>query len=86
MKRPAKQIEDYDVVRQTMSGFDRLNHNQSGDSAKVAQAIIEVTKMVQAPGRLYLGVGALAALQHQINHVVEEVNQNVALSQSTEHE
>ncbi|CAI3479579.1 MAG: hypothetical protein SOR80_02340 [Enterococcus cecorum] len=42
--------------------------------------------MEQAPGRLYLGVGALAALQHQINHVVEEVNQNVALSQSTEHE
>ena len=40
MKRPAKQIEDYDVVRQTMSGFDRLNHNQSGDPAKVAQAFI----------------------------------------------
>ena len=52
----------------------------------MAQAIIEVIKMVQAPGRLYLGVGALAALQHQINHVVEEVNQNVALSQSTGHE
>lgn len=86
MKRPAKQIEDYDVVRQTMSGFDRLNHNQSGDPAKVAQAIIEVIKMVQAPERLYLGVGALATLQHQINHVVEEVNQNVALSQSIEHE
>lgn len=86
MKRPDKQIEDYDVVRQTMSGFDRLNHNQSGDPVKVAQAIIAVTQMEQAPGRLYLGVGALAALQHQINHVVEEVNQNVALSQSTEHE
>lgn len=30
--------------------------------------------------------GFVKALQHQINHVVEEVNQNVALSQSTEHE
>ena len=69
-----------------MSGFDRLNHNQSGDLDKVAQVIIAVTQMEQALGRLYLGVGALAALQHQINHVVEEVNQNVALSQSTEHE
>ena len=69
-----------------MSGFDRLNHNQRGDPVKVAQAIIAVTQMEQAPGRLYLGVGSLATLQHQINHVVEEVNQNVALSQSTEHE
>lgn len=56
MKRPAKQIEDYGVVRQTMSGFDRLNHNQSGDLAKVAQVIIAVTQMEQALGRLYLGV------------------------------
>ena len=74
MKRPAKQIEDYDVVRQTRSGFDCLNHNQRGDPVKVAQAIIAVTHMEQEPGRLYLGVGALAALKHQINHVVEEVN------------
>lgn len=58
MKRPSKQIEDYDVVRQTMSGFDRLNHNQSGDPVKVAQAIIAVTQMEQAPGPFILRRGS----------------------------
>lgn len=85
LHKPTTVINDYDVVRQTMAGFDRLNHNQSGDPNRVAQAIIEVSKMDRPPRRLYLGQGALNALQYQINEIVNEVNEYVELSRSTDY-
>lgn len=86
MKRPAKEIADYHVVKQTMQGLGQLNHNQSGDPALVAKAIIEVAEMEDAPSRLYLGGGALSALQYKINQVVESANHYAPLSLSTDHQ
>lgn len=82
MKRPEKHIADYDVVNQTMQGLSRLNHNQSGDPALVAKAIMEVAAMTEPPVRLYLGSGALGALEYKLNQVAQEANQYVGLSQS----
>ena len=84
MKRPAKQIEDYHVVKQTMSGLGQLNHNQSGDPELVAKAIVQVADMEQPPARLYLGAGALSGLQYKINEVIQEANQFADLSVSTD--
>ena len=84
MKRPQKQIDDYHVVKQTMTGLDRLNHNQSGDPKLVAKAILEVGQMTQPPARLYLGGGALSALQYKINQVVQDANEYAELSMSTD--
>ena len=82
MKRPEKQIDEYHVVKETMSGLGQLNHNQSGDPKLVAKAIVEVADMKQPPARLYLGAGALSGLQYKINQVVQEANHYAELSLS----
>lgn len=84
MRRPQKEIADYQVVRHTMEGLNRLNGNQSGDPKRVAQAILKVAEMEQAPRRLYLNSGAVAGLQHKIQEVVQEANQYMELSLSTD--
>lgn len=82
MKRPQKQLPEYQAVRQTMAGLTQLNHNQSGDPELVGQAIITLVQMEEMPRRLYLGNWSLGALQQKIGTLVEEINRNVALSQS----
>ena len=84
MRRPQKELADYQVVRRTMEGLNRLNGNQSGDPKRVAQAILEVAEMEQAPRRLYLNSGAVAGLQHKIQELVQEANQYMELSLSTD--
>lgn len=81
---PAKTTSDYQVVRDTMAGLKRLNHNQSGDPKRVAEAIVKVAQMKRPPVRLYLGSGAIQALQAKLNEVVTEVNAHLDLSQSTD--
>jgi len=80
----AKTTSDYQVVRDTMAGLKRLNHNQSGDPKRVAEAIVKVAQMKRPPVRLYLGSGAIQALQAKLNEVVTEVNAHLDLSQSTD--
>lgn len=84
MRRSQKEIADYQVVRHTMEGLNRLNGNQSGDPKRVAQAILEVAEMDQAPRRLYLNSGAVAGLQHKIQAVADEANRFMELSLSTD--
>lgn len=72
MKKPATQGGDYKVVvDQTLAGLARLNHNQNGDPALVAQAIMKVVDMPNPPARLYLGAGALMAVQSKIEEIVQ---------------
>lgn len=78
LREPAKATSDYQVVRDTLAGLKRFNHNQSGAPKRVAEAIIKVAQM-----SLYLGSGALQALQTKLNEVVTEVNAHLDLSQST---
>ncbi len=42
MRRPEKEIKDYEIVQATMSDLARLNHNQGGDPTYLAQAILEL--------------------------------------------
>ncbi len=84
LREPAKATSDYQVVRDTLAGLKRFNHNQSGAPKRVAEAIIKVAQMKRPPVRLYLGSGALKALQTKLNEVVTEVNAHLDLSQSTD--
>lgn len=84
LREPAKMTSDYQVVRDTMAGLKRLNHNQSGDPKRVAEAIVKVAQMKRPSVRLYLGSGAIQALQAKLNEVVTEVNAHLDLSQSTD--
>ncbi|MBP2057877.1 short-subunit dehydrogenase [Lactobacillus colini] len=82
MKRPEKVIEDYSLVRRMMNGFENLNHNQSGNPALVGEALIKLAQMAEPPKRIYLGDGAIGALQAKINEVIQETNENIDLSRS----
>lgn len=84
VRHPEKEIPEYQNVTQTLEGFKRLNHSQMGDPKKVAQAIVTLCQMAQPPRRIYLGSGAVAAMEYHLNHVVEEMNQMLDLSQSTD--
>jgi len=83
-REPAKATSDYQVVRDTLAGLKRFNHNQSGAPKRVAEAIIKVAQMKRPPVRLYLGNAALKALQTKLNEVVTKVNAHLNLSQSTD--
>ncbi|WP_238333843.1 hypothetical protein [Ligilactobacillus saerimneri] len=48
----------------------------------VGQVIITLAQMEEMPRRLYLGNWSLGALHQKIGTLVEEINRNVALSQS----
>lgn len=84
MRRPEKEIKEYEVVQATMSGLARLNHNQGGDPTFLAQAILDIAEMKKTPNRFYAGSGALAAMQYKINEVVTEINEFADLSQSVD--
>lgn len=86
MRSPQKEIADYQVVRHTIEGLNRLNGNQSGDPKRVAQAILEVAEMDQAPRRLYLNSGAVAGLQNKIQEIADEANKFIELSLSTDNQ
>lgn len=82
MKKPARSIAQYHSVSETMKGLEEFNHNQSGDPQLVGLAIVKLAQMSQMPHRLYLGRPAVAGVQHQINNVITEVNENIELSTS----
>ena len=84
MRKPAKHIADYEVVSQTMQGLARLNGNQSGDPKLVANVIVQVASLPQAPRRLYLNRGAVAGLQQKLQEIASEVHQFMDLSLSTD--
>ena len=83
LRKPANQTGQYSVVEQTLAGLGRLNHNQNGDPA---QAILKVVAMPNPPARLYLGTGALMALQSKIEEVIQVANANTELSQSIDYQ
>ena len=84
LKKPANQTGQYSVVEQTLAGLGCLNHNQNGDPALVAQAILKVVAMPNPPSRLYREAGALMALQSKIEEVIQVAN--AELSQSIDYQ
>lgn len=84
LRKPANQTGQYSVVEQTLAGLGRLNHNQNGDPALVAQAILKVVAMPNPSSRLYLEAGALMALQSKIEEVIQVAN--AELSQSIDYQ
>lgn len=82
MRHSEKTISDYQIVSRTMSGFRNLNHHQSGVPSLVATAIVKIAQMPNPPKRIYLGKGAIGALQNKLDEIIEETNKNMDISQS----
>lgn len=78
-------IDDYDAtsgnVRRIAAG---LNHQQPGDPAKLAAAMITLADAATPPLRLPLGTDALRVIAEKNEYVAEETEAWKALAQSTD--
>ncbi|KXP11293.1 short-chain dehydrogenase [Tsukamurella pulmonis] len=81
-RRPDTAIHDYAAVSRTLAALDRLNHNQGGDPARLAQALVRVATMPDPPTRLYLGDDALRAILGASEQVHADAERYAELSRS----
>ncbi|MCA0157958.1 SDR family NAD(P)-dependent oxidoreductase [Tsukamurella sp. M9C] len=84
-RRPATAIDDYAAVAGTLAALDRLNHNQGGDPALLARALVAVAAMPDPPTRLYLGKDALHAILRATEAQHAEAERYADLSRSISH-
>ncbi|CAM3629670.1 SDR family oxidoreductase [Tsukamurella ocularis] len=84
-RRPAAAIDDYAAVAGTLGALDRLNHNQGGDPALLARALVTVSTMPDPPTRLYLGEDALHAILRATDAERADAERYADLSRSISH-
>jgi len=76
-------IEDYADRHAAQRGFwEAQNGQQSGDPAKLAQALLTVTDEAQPPRRFLAGADAIALAEQQVAQFQEEINAFRELSSS----
>lgn len=74
MQTGTSSVAGYDGVVQTMDSLAKFNHNQPGDPRLVAQALLTLAKMPDAPTTIYLGEPALRGM----TRYAQEVQDNLA--------
>ncbi|WEL92701.1 hypothetical protein P1N98_16250, partial [Tsukamurella tyrosinosolvens] len=79
------QGDDIVPIPGTLSALDRLNHNQGGDPALLAQTLVEVAAMPDPPTRLYLGKDALHAILRATEAEHADAERYAELSRSISH-
>lgn len=79
-------IDDYATgpAGQMRVTADQRNHDQPGDPAKAAAAIIDVVESERPPVRLLLGNDTIAAVEAKLDHVRSELAQWRSVSASTD--
>ena len=81
------EIDDYDLtVGKTRKFAEEHNHQQPGDPAKLAKALIEVASLAEPPVRLQLGSDAVRRVQQKNAFVDAESQRWLSLSTSTDPE
>jgi hypothetical protein len=87
LSQTAHQIADYaETVGKTRAFAVEHNHQQPGDPAKLAQAILRLAHAAQPPLRLPLGGDALQRIADKNAFVERETAQWRILAQSTGYE
>ncbi len=85
LSKTAHQIDDYAAtVGKTREMVVERNHQQPGDPAKLAQAIVKLANAADPPLRLPLGKDAVARIAEKIAFVEGETATWRSLSESTE--
>jgi hypothetical protein len=85
LSKTAHQIDDYAAtVGKTREMLVERNHQQPGDPAKLAQAIVKLANAADPPLRLPLGKDAVARIAEKIAFVEGETATWRSLSESTE--
>jgi NAD(P)-dependent dehydrogenase (short-subunit alcohol dehydrogenase family) len=86
-KFAASSIEDYaERTEQTVTGWKSMNGLQSGNPAKLADALITLTSQKEPPLRFAAGADAVATLEHKGRDLLAQANAHRELSSSLAHE
>ena len=82
-----KPIEDYDERRmQQMQFWKSANGQQSGDPAKLAQALIKIANVEQPPLRFIAGADAIATAEQVVGTLQQQLNAYRELSSSLDYD
>lgn len=82
-----KPIEDYDDRRaQQMKFWKGANGQQSGDPAKLAQALIKIANVEQPPLRFIAGADAIATAEQVVGTLQQQLNAYRELSSSLDYD
>jgi hypothetical protein len=85
LERTGQQIGDYtETVGKTKIFAVERNHQQPGDPAKLAQALLQLANAEKPPLRLALGTDALARIAEKNSFVAQETAEWRSLSESTD--
>ncbi len=80
-------IEDYaERNRQTVAGWNSMNGLQSGDPAKLADALVQLANQVQPPRRFAAGADAVTTFEQKANDLLAQADAYRELSGSLAHD
>jgi NAD(P)-dependent dehydrogenase (short-subunit alcohol dehydrogenase family) len=87
LRRAARVIDDYNGSGGSARQWaDTANHNQLGDPAKGAAAIVAVATSPEPPLRVQLGTDSLARVEAKLAQVATELAAWRTLAESTDHD
>ncbi|MET0520704.1 MAG: SDR family oxidoreductase [Jiangellaceae bacterium] len=80
-------IEDYaERTKQTITTWNSMNGQQTGDPAKLADALIQLAALEEPPLRFPAGADAVATLENRAKLLLEQADANRELSSSLAHD
>lgn len=83
----ALSIDDYaERTKETVAAWNSMNGKQSGDPAKLAAALVQLTELEEPPARFAAGTDAVQAFEAKANALLSQANAHRDLSSSFAHE
>jgi NAD(P)-dependent dehydrogenase (short-subunit alcohol dehydrogenase family) len=83
----ALSIDDYaERTKETVAAWNSMNGKQSGDPAKLAAALVQLTELAEPPVRFAAGTDAVQAFEAKADALLSQANAHRDLSSSLEHE
>lgn len=82
---PEMSIDDYTDTASTIDAWKGMNGNQSGDPAKLAASLIQVTELDPAPARWVAGADAVRAVRQKGETLIEQADAHLDLSTGLDH-
>jgi NAD(P)-dependent dehydrogenase (short-subunit alcohol dehydrogenase family) len=80
-------IDDYaERTRETVAAWNSMNGKQSGDPAKLAAALVQLTELAEPPARFAAGADAVQAFEAKANALLAQANAHRDLSSSLAHD
>jgi NAD(P)-dependent dehydrogenase (short-subunit alcohol dehydrogenase family) len=83
----ALSIDDYaERTKETVAAWNSMNGKQSGDPAKLAAALVQLTELAEPPTRFAAGADAVQAFEAKANALLSQANAHRDLSSSLAHD